>query len=55
MFLLWTALIGLLLLIIVSFFDGCYKMVNTPYEKDTDLSHTLHGQPPKAALGPWLP
>ena len=23
--------------------------------KDTDLSHTLHGQPPKAALGPWLP
>jgi len=30
-------------------------MVNTPYEKDTDLSHTLHGQPPKAALRPWLP
>ena len=25
MFLLWTAPIGLLLLIIVSFFDGCYK------------------------------
>ena len=25
MFLLWTAPIGLLLLIIVSFFDGCYS------------------------------